>query len=68
MSSDTTTTDDGAQTEDGVSAAVLNDDALVGLAKDEDELSWRYKTALAPDSFKRHDGYAEIDGKYYTQT
>jgi hypothetical protein len=61
-------TNDGAQTEDEVSAAVLNDDALVGLAKDEDELSWRYKTALAPDSFKRHDGYAEIDGKYYTQT
>ncbi|HET7324720.1 MAG TPA: helix-hairpin-helix domain-containing protein, partial [Halococcus sp.] len=39
-----------------------------GLAEDEEELSWRYKTALAPNTFKRHDGYAEIDGKYYTQT
>jgi hypothetical protein len=69
MSSDTTTTDDGAQNDDdGVSSAALNDEALVGLAADEDELSWRYKTALAPDSYKRHDDSGEIDDEYYTRT
>ena len=46
----------------------LNEDALVGLAADDDELSWRYKSALAPDSYKRHDEYGEIDGEYYTKT
>jgi ERCC4-type nuclease len=67
MSSDRYTSDDGAQHED-IPADVLNDDALVGLAEDEEELSWRYKTALAPDSFKLHDECAEIDDEYYTKT
>jgi ERCC4-type nuclease len=69
MSSDTTTTDDGAQNDDdGVSSAALNDDALVGLAADEEELSRRYKTALAPDVYRRHDDCGEIDDDYYTRT
>ncbi|MGN8216352.1 helix-hairpin-helix domain-containing protein [Halococcus salifodinae] len=53
----------------------LNENVLVGLAANDEELAWRYKTALAPDSYKRHtDGdevsgeYGEIDGDYYTQT
>jgi ERCC4-type nuclease len=46
----------------------LNEDALVGLAADDDELSWRYKSALAPDSYTCHDEYGEIDGEYYTKT
>ncbi|GAA0464678.1 helix-hairpin-helix domain-containing protein (plasmid) [Halococcus dombrowskii] len=64
-----------ANTSDDQPADELNEDVLVGLAADGDELSWRYKTALAPDSYKRHtDGdevkgeYGEIDGEYYTQT
>lgn len=70
MSSDNYTSDDGAQrgNSESVSPNVLNEDALVGLAEDEEELSWRYKTALAPDSFKLHDECAEIDGDYYTKT
>jgi ERCC4-type nuclease/Cdc6-like AAA superfamily ATPase len=70
MSSDSYTSDDGAQrgNSESVSANVLNEDALVGLAEDEEELSWRYKTALAPDSFTLHDECAEIDGDYYTKT
>src|SRR5699024_8577282 len=47
---------------------VLNENALVGLAADDDELSWRYKSALAPDSYKRHDESGEIDDEYYTKT
>ncbi|WP_273837463.1 helix-hairpin-helix domain-containing protein [Halococcus sp. PRR34] len=64
-----------ANTSDDQPADELNEDALVGLAADDEELSWRYKTALAPDTYKRHtDGdeikgeYGEIDGEYYTQT
>jgi ERCC4-type nuclease len=49
-------------------ANALNQDALVGLAADDEELSWRYKTALAPDSYKRHDECGEIDDDYYTKT
>jgi ERCC4-type nuclease len=61
MSNATNTPDDQPATE-------LNEDALVGLAADEEELAWRYKSALAPDSYKRHDEYGEIDGDYYTKT
>jgi ERCC4-type nuclease len=66
MSSDTHTPDDRTARDDPTS--VLNDEALVGLAADDDELSWRYKTTLAPDSYKRHDECGEIDGEYYTKT
>ena len=64
-----------ANTSDDQPPTDLNEDALVGLAADDEELAWRYKTVLAPDSYKRHtDGdevsgeYGEIDGEYYTQT
>jgi len=52
-------------------ANVLNEDALVGLAADEDEFSWRYKSALAPDTFvrdTREHEYCVIDETYLSKT
>ncbi|EMA47808.1 helix-hairpin-helix domain-containing protein [Halococcus salifodinae] len=64
----TVMTDGGTMPTESDSVADLNEDALVGLAADDEELAWRYKTALAPDSFKLHDECAEIDGDYFTKT
>jgi pterin-4a-carbinolamine dehydratase/Cdc6-like AAA superfamily ATPase len=60
--------DGGTTLAESQSTSDLNEDALVGLAEDEEELAWRYKSALAPDSFKNHDECAEIDGEYYSKT
>jgi predicted flap endonuclease-1-like 5' DNA nuclease/Cdc6-like AAA superfamily ATPase len=75
LTAKTVLADGGTAPVESESTSALNEDVLVGLAADDDELSWRYKTALAPDSYKRHtDGdevqgeYGEIDDDYYTQT
>ena len=68
MTDATSTTDDGTVRVESDPPNALNEDALVGLAADDEELSWRYKTALAPDSYKRHDECDEIDDDYYTKT
>jgi Cdc6-like AAA superfamily ATPase len=53
---------------ESVPATVLNQDTLVGLAEDEEELSWRYKTALAPHTHERHATSCELDDEYHTRT
>jgi Cdc6-like AAA superfamily ATPase len=59
---------DGEDESESVPANVLNEDTLVGLAADEDELSRRYKTALAPRTHQRHSTYCDLDDDYYTRT
>jgi hypothetical protein len=49
-------------------ARALNDETLVGGVDDADDLSWRYKSLLAPDSYSRQSDHGIIDDEYYTQT
>lgn len=62
-------TDGGTARADTEPATDINTDALVGLAANEEELSWRYKTALAPHNFNSEPaGHVVIDEDYYSQT
>lgn len=53
-------------------AAGLNEDTLVGVVEDEEEFTWRYKSALAPNSHTRTPDHCVLntgdDTEQYTRT